>query len=107
MKPLSKFFLAALPVIMLLTNACAFSYEMDGQPYMTKEFTISTPGELEVQTSGGSIDVASHNSNKVKVEMYVRKGGTSFIFGDKNVEEALEEYEINISKEGNKVIASA
>lgn len=104
MKTFSKFLLTVLPLVAIMISACNV---MAGQPYLTKEFTISTPGELEVVTSGGSIDVSSHSGDKVRVEMFVRKGGRSIESNDNDAAEALEDFEIEIEKSGNKVIASA
>src|SRR5690606_39597126 len=103
-----NFIVNLLPVAVFLFSACnAISGEMAGQPYLTKEFSISTPGELEVVTSGGSIDVSSHAGSSVRVEMFVRKGGRLIEKTDKDAAEALEDFEIEIEKSGNKVIASA
>ena len=44
-------------------------------PYRVEEFTIRTPGNLEVRTSGGHIEVDGSESNTVRVEMYVRQNG--------------------------------
>ena len=108
MKNSTKLFFAVLPMAFFVTIACnGIANLTEGQPYLTKEFTINTPGELEVETSGGSIDVSSHQGNKVRVEMFVRKGGRSFDPGDDQAAEALEEFEIEIRQSGNTVIASA
>lgn len=108
MKHFFKYFTLVLPVFVFLFSACnAISGEIADQPYLIKEFTISTPGELEVKTSGGSIDVSSHSGNNVRVEMFVRKGGSSIEKSDKEAVEALEDFDIEIKKDGNKVIASA
>lgn len=78
------------------------------EPFMVKNFTINTPANVQVRTSGGSISVAGHSGNEVEVRMYVKKNGVSSWFGsDDNVEEALEDYEISIRQEGNTIIAEA
>ena len=108
MKVTAKIFLSVLPIIFLFTTACgAISREFENEPYLTKEFSISGPGELEVETSGGSIDVTAHQGNNVKVEMYVRKSGRSVDPNDKEIMEALEDFDIEIAKESNRIIASA
>ena len=108
MKRLFNSIAHVLPVAVFLFSACnAISGEMANQPYLTKEFSINTPGELEVVTSGGSIDVSSHSGSSVRVEMFVRKGGRLLEKSDKDASDALEDFEIEIEKSGNKVIASA
>lgn len=78
-------------------------------PYLTKTFTISGEGKLNVETSGGSIAVSGENGNTVTVEMYVKKNGSwSDWFGkDDDVEEALEDYTIDISQQGDQVNVTA
>lgn len=96
------------PMLLLIAMAhISCSNALANDPYLNKEFTISTPGELEVETAGGSIDVSSHNGNTVRVEMFVRKGGRVLSAGDNDATEALEDFDIEIEKSGNKVIASA
>lgn len=73
------------------------------EPYRIEEFNISTPGELEVRTSGGHITVEGSNANTVRVEMFVRKNSKALSVSDNN----LENWEIDISKSGNAVKAIA
>lgn len=72
-------------------------------PYRTEEFNINTPGDLQVQTSGGHINVKGSNSNSVRVEMYVRKNGKNLTPSDTE----LEKWKFDISKSGNTVKATA
>lgn len=72
-------------------------------PYRIEEFTISTPGELEVKTSGGHIEVEASQSNTVRVEMYVRRNGRELDPSDTD----LDDFDIEISQSGNKVRAIA
>lgn len=104
MKALKFFLVVCFQVVLISANA--WPAPKNAQPYITKTFTIDEPGELQVRTSGGSIDVSSHEGNKVVVEMYVRKGGKD-MEGDAEIQEALEDYEIEIEGSSNKVIASA
>ena len=80
--------------------------ELDREPYLTKSFNVSQPSEVNVETSGGSITILGGSGDRVEVKMYVKKNGTSW-FGSDDVEESLEDYDINISKQGNTVYATA
>ena len=94
----------------LLTLSSAFSYSSVAEdPYLTKSFTLDGPGELMVETSGGGIDVTGYDGNEVTVEMYVKPNGGWSLFGsdDDDVEEALEDYTIDIRQDGSTVIATA
>jgi hypothetical protein len=82
------------------------SFQAD-EPYLTKEFTLRGPGDLRVQTSGGNITVNGTNANQVKVEMFVNKSSWGKNRTTKEVEEALRNYEINLTQSGNSVVASA
>lgn len=105
MKTLSKL-LFLLPAFLLLNAACAAGLEQTGEPYRIEEFSMDGPGNLNVQTSGGSIQVASHEGNTVRVEMHVRLGNKRNP-SDEAIREALEDYEIDISQSSNTVSAIA
>lgn len=75
-------------------------------PYVVKNFRVETPASVNVETSGGSISVVGGSGSQVVVKMYVSKSGTSW-FGSDDIEESLEDYDINISQQGNTVYASA
>lgn len=72
-------------------------------PYLVKEFNVNTPIRLTVRTSGGYINVKSRYSDKVRVEMYVRRRGHNLTKKDTD----LGDYNIEISKSGNEVRAIA
>lgn len=72
-------------------------------PYRIDEFSITTPGNLEVQTSGGDITVEGSNSSSVRIEMYVRKDGENL--DPQNY--TLDKWNIDISQSGNSINASA
>jgi hypothetical protein len=109
MKNLQIHILAILFTIGLSYAAPANAmFQDDREPYTTKQFTVSTPGEVQVNTSGGSISVHGHNSNEVVVKMYVKKSGPSSWFSDDDdLEEALEDYDISIRQEGNTIFAQS
>lgn len=97
---------ACLFLFAILFSALAHASD---DPYLTKTFTLDGPGDLEVNTSGGSIDVVGTSGNQVTVEMYVKPNGGWSLFGsdDDDIEEALEDYTIDIRQDGSKVIATA
>ncbi|MCF0073326.1 hypothetical protein LZD49_22805 [Dyadobacter sp. CY261] len=92
--------------VLAFVNATA---QGDDKPYVTKNFNGSSLKELQVETSGGSISVLGGQSGGFTVEMYVRSNGWN---GNKElskeeIEDRLEDYDILIGTEGNKVIATA
>lgn len=98
--------IANLFLFIILFSATAYASD---DPYLTKTFTLTGPGNLEVETSGGSIDVIGTSGNQVTVEMYVKPNGGWSLFGsdDDDVEKALEDYTIDVRQDGSKVIATA
>lgn len=91
-------------IMVSASTASANPVSLDQEdPYRIENYTINTPGELQVRTSGGHITVEGSNSNSVRVEMYVRKDGKNYTSGDIS----LDKWEIDISKSGNSVKATA
>ena len=95
-------------VLIALTSAHGTTVLTD-DPYLTKTFTLNGPGDLVVETSGGSIDVDGYDGNDVTVEVYVKPNGGWSFFGsdDDDIEEALEDYTIDINQEGSTINAIA
>lgn len=85
---------------LLISQVNAYSFD---QPYRTERFSVSGNVTLDVETSGGSIEVTGSNNNEVVVEMYVRKRGRWLQMGDDD----LSDYQITIVQQGNKIIAHA
>jgi hypothetical protein len=90
----------ALSFAIAKANATPTSFD---QPYRTERFSVSGNVSLDVETSGGSIEVTGSKSNEVVVEMYVRKRGRLLNLGDID----LDDYEITIEQRGNQVVAHA
>lgn len=90
-------------ILILIMPARSAGVTGQDKPYRTEEFSINTPGELSVRTSGGHITVRGTEKNTVKVEMYAQKRGRFLTPNDDD----LSDFDIQIEKQGNKVIASA
>lgn len=73
------------------------------KPYLTKEFTLSGAGNLEVETSGSAVAVTGTSGNKVVVEMYVKLDGREIEMKDAAVAKELEDYNLDISQKGNTI----
>jgi len=73
------------------------------QPYMQESFAVGNDVRIEVETSGGSIDVRGSNRDDVQVEMYVKRRGQDIEPGEAD----LDDWEISIEKTGNTVYATA
>ncbi|MDX1618455.1 MAG: DUF4097 family beta strand repeat-containing protein [Balneolaceae bacterium] len=106
-KVATAFGLSLLFTLLLVFTATAADREwpvsQEDDPYRVEEFDISSPGELEVQTSGGHITVEASENNRVRVEMYVRRNGRDLTPSDTD----LDDFDIEISQTGNRVTAIA
>ncbi|MDR8393163.1 DUF4097 domain-containing protein [Aliifodinibius sp. S!AR15-10] len=105
-KVLAAFGLALLISFLMVLSATAKSNATNtniDDPYRIEEFNISTPGELEVKTSGGHITVEASETNTVRVEMYVQRNGRDLSPSDTD----LDDFDIDISQSGDKVTAIA
>lgn len=96
------FTLSFLTTMLLVVTASANTLTKD-DPYRIEEFTVNGPGNLDVRTSGGHISVEASESNRVRVEMYVRKNGRELSPSDTD----LSDFDIDISQSGNTVRAIA
>lgn len=102
MKVAIAFALSFFATVLMVTTASAIPSSVD-DPYRVEEFSVSGPGNLEVRTSGGHITVSASESNRVRVEMYVRKNGRDLSRSDID----LDNFNIDISQSGNTVRAIA
>lgn len=99
-----------LPLVFaLLVAITSCAQHADEKPYITKNFTSSSLSNLIVETSGGSIAVAGDQASGVKVEMYVRPNNWNgkVNLSKEEIEDRLEDFDIFIGTEGNKVKATA
>jgi len=87
-------------LLVLVSQSQAQSAE---EAYRVEEFDVGERANVEVQTSGGSIRVIGENTNKVRVEMFVRKGRNYVQAGEAD----LDDWDIEIEQRGNNVKAIA
>ncbi len=101
---MQKSLLAAVIFIALLSSqAFASGISFRADPYLTKNFTLNGPGNLNVETSGASIAVTGAEGNQVTVDMYVRLNGKEVMVEDAAVERELDKYNLDISQSGNTI----
>lgn len=82
-------------------------FGQQGTPYYTKSLEGVNIREVEVSTSGGSISVINDNSEKLRIEVYI-KGNNNRDLSNSEIEERLNErYELLIETSDNKVKALA
>lgn len=101
-KIIFAFGISMLFMLWAISTANAMQQQGD-QPYRVEEFSIQTPGELQVKTSGGHITVEGSGNNNVRIEMYVYKDGDAMSPSDID----LDDFHITIEQNGNEVRAIA
>jgi len=74
-----------------------------GNAYSVHRFSTNADEYLELSTSGGSIKVKGADVDEAEIRMFVRRGRTYLTEHDTN----LSNFNINIAKEGNKIIVVA
>ncbi len=77
------------------------------EPYMVKTFNAAAIKNLEVKTSGGGITVEGSTDGKAIVEVYIKGNNGSGNLSNAEIEERLQDYTLNISKEGESLVCFA
>jgi hypothetical protein len=75
-------------------------------PTITKAFDLNQPGKLNAKSSGGGIDVKIHDQKTVEVQAFVRKNGKVLSPKDPLVDEILEDFDLEIEKNGSVITAN-
>ncbi|NGP87276.1 DUF4097 family beta strand repeat-containing protein [Fodinibius halophilus] len=89
--------------LMSTSMASASLSKIQDEPYRVDTFDITSPGNLEVETSGGHITVKGRSSTKARIEMYVSKNGRNLLPEDTDIDK----WDIDISQSGNSLRAVA
>ena len=88
----------------------AFADDFD-KPFLTKRFPAASIAQLDVQTSGGSIEVLGTADDEAVVEVYVRPNsarGRGANWTQKRVQEVLDEYyQLEIDLQRGELLVSA
>ena len=97
--------IAMLPALLTLLSCNGFAQE-NKTPTITKTFDLNQPGILNASSSGGGIKVKSHNQQKVVVQAFIRKNGRILSPSDPSVDDVLEDYDLEIEKNGSVISAN-
>jgi DUF4097 and DUF4098 domain-containing protein YvlB len=75
-------------------------------PTIVKTFDLNQPGTLNARSSGGGIEVKSHDQKKIVVDVFIRKNGKLLSPSDQAVADVLELYDLEIEKNGTVITAN-
>jgi hypothetical protein len=82
--------------------------QKDEKPYMVKTFSASAIKNLKMNTSGGGLSVVGTTEPEARIEVYVQPNqNRDNIISKEDLEERLKNYEINITLEGDVLIAKS
>jgi hypothetical protein len=74
-------------------------------PTITKTFDLNQPGTLKARSSGGGVEVKTHDQQTVVIQAFVRKNGKILSPSDSSVKEILEDFELDFEKNGSVITA--
>ena len=75
-------------------------------PTLTKIFDLDQPGTLNTKSSGGGIEVKTHDQKAVVVQVFIRKNGSVLSPSDPSVADVLKDFDLDIEKNGSVVTAN-
>ncbi len=99
----SKMYL--LIVLLFVLFSCNGFTQENRTPTMVKTFDIDQPGTLTARSSGGGVQVSTHDQNKVVVQLFIRKNGRLLPPSDPAIDDVLDVYDLQIEKEGSAITA--
>ncbi|MFT3705375.1 MAG: hypothetical protein QM802_23605 [Agriterribacter sp.] len=97
-------------LMLLVSGVLALNaQDSDKQPYLTKSLSSESVKKVQVETSGGSITVASGAADQSRIEVYIRgNGGITNNISKEEIQKRLDEnYSLDISVSNNKLTAIA
>ena len=77
------------------------------RPSITKNFTMNSPGMLDITTSGGGIAVEGIPGKEAEVEVFIRKEGKTLSPSDPLVQNIREGFVLKMEKNGNDLVLYA
>ncbi len=101
-------FKKSMMIAMFAALLSFYGFAQDSKtPTMTKTFELNQPGTLKSKSSGGGITVKTHDQSEVEVQVFIRKNGKVLSSSDPDVEDVLEDYNLEIEKNGSVITANA
>jgi hypothetical protein len=93
-----------IAMLLALFSCNGFAQEND-TPTITKTFGLDQPGTLNAKSSGGGIEVKTHDRKEVVVQAFIRKNGRILSPSDPLVSKILKDYDLDIEKNGSSITA--
>jgi len=94
-------------IAMLVTLLSCKGFTQENRtPTLVKTFDLNQPGTLNAKSSGGGVQVKIHDQNQVVVQLFIRKNGRLLAPSDPAIDDVLEIYNLDISKDGSVITAN-
>jgi hypothetical protein len=94
-------------IAMLVTLLSCKGFTQENRtPTIVKSFNLDQPGTLNARSSGGGVQVRTHDQNQVEVQVFIRKNGRLLSPSDPDIDDVLEVYDLDISKDGSVITAN-
>ncbi len=94
-----------IAILAMLLSFNGFAQE-NKTPTITKTFEMNQPGTLNAKSSGGGVEVKTHNQKNVIVQAFVRKNGRILSPSDSDLDDILENFDMDIEKNGSVITAN-
>jgi hypothetical protein len=100
---LRMYTMIAMLIALLSCNGIA---QENKTPTITKAFDLDQPGTLNAKSSGGGIEVRTHDQQRVIVQAFIRKNGRILSPSDPLVADVLKDFDLDIEKNGTVITAN-
>lgn len=106
MKTQMNFKLFTMMALLMALLSCKGIAQENKTPTLTKIFDLDQPGTLNAKSSGGGIEVKTHDRKEVVVQLFIRKSGRILSPSDPSVADVLKDFDLDIEKNGTVVTAN-
>lgn len=106
MKKLKTVKLKTLIFVLVTLLSCNGFAEENKTPTITKTFDMNEPGTLNAKSSGGGVEVKTHDQQKVVIQAFVRKNGTILSPSDPSLNDVLKDFTLDFDKNGSVITAN-
>ncbi len=93
-----------IAVLATLLSCTGFAQESK-TPTITKSFDLNQPGTLRAKSSGGGVEVKTHDQQTVVIQAFIRKNGNLLPPSDPSVNEILKDFNLDFEKNGSVITA--
>ena len=102
-----KTFKTSILLFLLSQGIIASAQNFNQQPYLNKSFANASVKNVNVKTSGGSINIMGGNSADARVEVFVNPNNNGETFSKAEIDKMMQDYVLDVSMSGTELEVSA